>query len=179
MSCLYSSPELKALNCRPWRSFRIDPRARLGRIVDGCRSKPYRYRRPSRSAKTRSPPAGAMPANPSIQPAKTSPVLLRKSSSAIQAFVRFAVTPAAQLLESQSRSLGPAFRNLSSGVALALRTAAVHPYNTGPAPMLWAERSRSRGIFQEVFAFQSGFIAAFFEPPRPVKYRPGPLLAHL
>jgi hypothetical protein len=37
---------------------------------------------------------------PFIQPAKTSPALLRKSSSAIQAFVRFAVTTAAQLLES-------------------------------------------------------------------------------
>jgi hypothetical protein len=35
---------------------------------------------------------------PFIQPAETSPVLSRKSSSAIQAFVRFAVTPAAQLL---------------------------------------------------------------------------------
>jgi hypothetical protein len=69
---------------------------------------------------------------PFIQPAKTSPALLRKSSSAIQAFVRFAVTTAAQLLESQSRSLGPAVRNLSPGVALALirvaRTSAFHPW---------------------------------------------------
>src|SRR5262249_34440080 len=43
---------------------------------------------------------------------------------------------------------------------------------SGPAPVLWSERSRSQGIFQEVFAFQAGFMAAFLAPKGPLESLP-------
>ena len=181
MSCLYSSPELKAFNLSPLTI--VPNRVRTG--LDGiarCRSKPSEavdHRVQQR--RVPNPPAHA--SEPFILPANTSPVFLRKSSSAIQAFVRLRSHPRRSFIKSQSRPLGPAFRNLSSGAALALRsvarTSAFTRSTTGPAPMLWPERSRSRGIFQEVFTFQSGFMAAFFALPRPAEYQPGRLLPDL
>ena len=88
--------------------------------------------------------------------------LLRKSSSANQAFVRFTVessTAPAIALNSTC------FRNLSSG-GLSFRELWPHPHRltgaSNPGPMLWAERSRSRGIFQGVFLRSKGTLSGHF-----------------
>ena len=71
-----------------------------------------------------------------------------------QAFVRFAVE-AAQLSKAIALNQDLRFGTFRSGRALALRTLASTRSIYGasnPGPMLWAERSRSRGIFQVVFS---------------------------
>jgi hypothetical protein len=172
MSCLYSSPELKAFTCRlgdrsESRLYRSRPHRQMPlKTYEAVDHRVQQRRVPH-------PPAHA--SEPFIQPANTSPIFLRKSSSAIQAFVRLRSHPRRSYIKSQSRPLGPAFRNLSSGAALALesvaRTSAFTRSITGPAPMLCPERSRSGAIFQEIFAFQSGFMGAFFELLPPLEYR--------
>ena len=85
-----------------------------------------------------------------------------------QAFVRFAVGSSAAL-NSHRASVGPAFWNLSLGAgSLALRTLAFTRSIYGasnPGPMLWAERSRSRGIFQVIFCISIGLYEGNFRPP--------------
>ncbi len=81
-----------------------------------------------------------------------------------QAFVRLRPSEAAPALYKPSRSTGPAFWNLLPGEALTLRELAVARTTTGPAPMLWAKRSRSRGIFQVVFVSHPAFYGGIFRP---------------
>ena len=110
------------------------------------------------------PPAHA--SEPFIQPANTSPIFLRKSSSAIQAFVRLRSHPRRSYIRANRARLdlrsGTFHPERLSPESVAKASAFTRSI-TGPAPMLWPERSRSRAIFQEIFAFQSGFMGAFFE----------------
>jgi hypothetical protein len=79
---------------------------------------------------------------------------------------------AAQLWE-LSRWNGPSFWNPSPGAALALRTPAFRPSHPRCLHRCWPVRSRSRGIFQVVFAPHPGFYGGIFRlatalaiPPR-------------
>ena len=124
----------------------------------------------------------SQPAGPNHSPAKTSPkgpqssaclskpcvtasrdCFLHKSSSAISGFRSLCGREqhSSQLL----RSIGPAFWNLSLG-GLSLRELWPPPvitYGAGnPGPMLWPERSRSRGIFQGVFLRSNRTLSGHF-----------------
>ena len=127
-----------------------------------------------------------------ISPAKTSTGFSRDLSSAISGFRSLCGREQRSSLK-PSRSIGPAFWNLSLGRALALRTLAhrqhiLSAHSTGiygasnPGPMLWPERSRSRGIFQVVFLHSnwalSGQFSARDRPPNAGQIGFGRLLAH-
>jgi hypothetical protein len=102
-----------------------------------------------------------------IQPAKTSTGFSREFSSAISGFRSLCGRKQRSSLK-PSRSIGPAFWNLSLGAgSLALRTLAFTRsiYEAGnPGPMLWAERSRSRAIFQAIFSIPIGLYEGNFRP---------------
>ena len=144
---------------------------RVTRSESPCRSDPCRFQ-PSSSTKTRSPPADVTASEPFVQPVKTSPVFLRRSSSAISGF-RSICGRKRRSSHQPSRSIRPAFRNLSPGAAGRENPGDFARFISGPAPVLWPERSRSQRIFQEVFAFRVGFIAAFFAPRSPGECPPG------
>src|ERR1700712_4133670 len=108
--------------------------------------------------------------------------MLRKSSCCVslqaqyQAFVRFAVesSTASAIALNWTCVLEPFTRR-----ALVSRTLAspVTSYGaSNPGPMLWAERSRSRAIFQVVFW---DFIGAFCGPRRPLECPPDRLSGRL
>jgi hypothetical protein len=88
----------------------------------------------------------------------TSPGLSREVSSAISGFRSLCGRQRRSSLK-PSRSIGPAFWNLSIGAGSRSENSGLHPQypsgaSTGPAnpgPTLCAERSRSRRIFQVVF----------------------------
>jgi hypothetical protein len=88
----------------------------------------------------------------------TSPGLSREASSAISGFRSLCGRQQRSSLK-PSRSIGPAFWNLSLGAGSRSENSGLHPQypsgaSTGPAnpgPTLYAERSRSRWIFQVVF----------------------------
>ena len=118
----------------------------------------------------------AFPSNPALPPAApnhsacqnkpkcsqalvfTSPGLSREISSAISGFRSLCGRQQRSSLK-PSRSIGPAFWNLSIGAGSRFENSGLHPQypsgaSTGPAnpgPTLCAERSRSRRIFQVVF----------------------------
>ena len=126
---------------------------------------PADVRRPSRSTKTRSPPA-------SIHCQRTHSYRLPKQAqlccvslqAQYQAFVRFAVesSTAQAIALDWTCVLEPFTRR-----ALDSRTLAPTRYYGGgnPGPMLWAERSRSRGIFQVIFCISIGLYEGNFRPP--------------
>jgi hypothetical protein len=106
-----------------------------------------------------------------------------------QAFVRFCGRARRSSLK-PSRSIDLRFGTFHSGRALAFRELWPPPaislrgiYGaSNPGPMLWAERSRSGGIFQEVFLHANWALSRQFSAP----YRPwnarqvgfGRVLAH-
>jgi hypothetical protein len=75
------------------------------------------------------------PANQSFSLPKQARFFLRKSLSAIQAFVRFCGRKQRSSLGHRAQ-LDLRFGTFSSGAALALRTLAFTRWTTGPAPML-------------------------------------------
>ena len=178
-SCLAFIPALKLLPVMPSLAVIADPPRALTRTESRCQSHiPCRFCQPSRSTKTRSPPPAFTPAGPNHSACQNSQVhvgFLRKSSSAISGFRSLCGREQRSSLK-PSRSIGPAFWNLSLGRALALRTLAFTRSIYGasnPGPMLWPERSRSRAnIPSGFFAFQSGFIGAIFGPRRPAECPP-------
>ena len=88
-----------------------------------------------------------------IPPAKTSTGFLREFSSAISGFRSLCGRKRRSSLK-PSRSTRPAFWNLSLGAGSRFENAGLSPYSsTGPVTLdrCWAERSRSRGIFQVLF----------------------------
>ena len=171
MSCLYSSPELNYPNRRP-----VPDRRATGALFTRSESRRHSESVPISSTvvfnKDAFPIADVTASEPFVQPVKTSPVFLRRSSSAISGF----------------RSIcGRKRRSFRSAIALN-STRVSEPFTrhdwqgkpwylarfvSGPAPVLWPERSRSERIFQEVFASRTGFRAAFFGPQRPGECPPG------
>jgi hypothetical protein len=118
------------------------------------RSIPHRFAL-RRSQQRRVPQQSSVRRRPHqvIPPAKTSTGFEREFSSAISGFRSLCGRKRRSSLK-LSRLNRPAFWNLSLGRALALRTLASTRSVYGasnPGPMLWTERSRSRGIFQVVF----------------------------
>ena len=82
MSCLYSSPEVKRTKMKVTRRSLGERAAVTHAHRFRCSCCHYRCRRPSRSTKTRSPPAGLIAG----EPVQLSVVFLRKSSSAKSGF---------------------------------------------------------------------------------------------
>ena len=116
----------------------------------------------SRSTKTRSPPASLYRQRTNhFSLPKQARVFLRKSSSAISGF-RSLCGRKQRSSVSYRAQLHQRFGTFSPGAALALRTLAFTRWLTGPAPMLWPERSRSRGIFQVVFSAPIGLLWRHF-----------------
>ena len=185
MSCLYSSPEVASLGLSLSWSFR---RSWFGNVVVSqyrrfvMSLRPIRHalHAPNRSAvkfhtdfavrrgqQRRVPqqPGVRRPVHRFIQPAKTSTGFSRDFSSAISGFRSLCGRKQRSSLK-PSRSIGPAFWNLSLGAgSLALRTLAFTRSIYGasnPGPMLWAERSRSRGIFQAISCIPIGLYEGNF-----------------
>ena len=132
--------------------------ARATRTESQCSSIPQRFCRTSRSTNTRSPTVQrTRRLHQIISPAKTSTDFSRDFSSAISGFRSLCGRQQRSFMK-PSRSIGPAFWNLSLGAGSRLRTLAFARKSlrgiygaSNPGPMLWGERSRSRGIFQVVF----------------------------
>ena len=152
--------ESRTLNSR----HRFTDRARIVRSRPGS-STPHGFRRTSRSTKTRSPTAQRTPPAciKSIRLPKQAQVSSVSFQAQYQAFVRFAVGSSAALSAialDWTCVLEPFTRR-----ALVSRTLAspVTSYGaSNPGPMLWAERSRSRGIFQAVFLRPNRTLSGLF-----------------
>jgi len=116
--------------------------------------------------------------NQVIPPAKTSTGFSREFSSAISGF-RSLCGQEQRSSFSHRAQLDLRFGTFHSGRALALRTLATirniskslrgNCGASNPGPMLWPERSRSRGIFQAVFLYPNralwGLFSARDRPP--------------
>ena len=142
-------------------------------------SVPQRFYRNSQSARTRSPTAQASAGGCINHSARqTSTGFLREYSSAISGF-RSLCGQEQRSSFSHRAQLDLRFGTFHSGRALALRTLATirniskslrgNCGASNPGPMLWPERSRSRGIFQAVFLYPNralwGLFSARDRPP--------------
>ena len=104
-----------------------------------------------------------------IPPAKTSTGFSREFSSAISGFRSLCGREQRSFLK-PSRSIGPAFWNLSLGAGSRFENSGLHPqYPFGsicgasnPGPMLYMERTRSGGIFQVVFSRSNQALSGRF-----------------
>ena len=162
MSCLYSSPEvtsfeLLALDYRCHRRFvmrralRAPNRSAVYFHTDFTVRRGQLRRAPLQSSAYRR-------LRRIIQPAKTSTGFSREFSSAISGFRSLCGRKQRSSLK-PSRSIGPAFWNLSLGAGSRFENSGPHPQypqrvSTGPATLdrcCKAERSRFGGIFQVVF----------------------------
>lgn len=114
MSCLYSSPELKPPDCRF-----VEPGNRRARACQRSEVRRSSRSLPISSAvvfKRRVPHHRRLRRRTFVQPVKTCPVFLRRSSSAISGF-RSICGRKRRSSHRPSRSIRPAFRNLSPGAA--------------------------------------------------------------
>ena len=147
MSCLYSSPEVSSLEVKP-RVKRLESQilsCRLSRLIRTVRRAPsahvlcssisHGFCRTSQSTKTRSPAirrsrAGCAKSFSLRKQARMSHVKIQAQSQ-----LSFALRSQWRSSQKPSRSIGPAFWNLSIGRALALRslTSSVEP--TGPVTL--------------------------------------------
>ena len=120
-----------------------------------------------------------------ISPAKTSTGFLREFSSAISGFRSLCGQEQRSSLK-PSRSIRPAFWNLfpRDGLSLVRTLASTRSIYgaSNPGPMLWPERSRSGGIFQEVFLHSNQALSRQFSardrPRNARKIGFGRVLAH-
>ena len=168
MSCLYSSPEVWIVVVAVDSP---DP-ARVMRTGQQRSLIPDKFCRTSRSTKTRSQQTSRYRwLHQFIPPARTSTGFSRDRSNAISGFRSLCGRKQRSSLK-PSRSTGPAFWNLSLGAGSRFENSGLHPqYPFGgidgasnPGPMLWPERSRSRGIFQVVFYIPIGLYGGGFRP---------------
>ena len=141
------------------------------RAESRCGSASCRFRQ-RRVQQRRVPhPPASIASEQSFSLPKQARFFLRKSSSAISGFRSLCG-------RKQRSSVGHRaqfdlrFGTFSPGAALAMRTLTITlaftRRTTGPAPMLCPERSRSRGIFQEVFCAPIGLLWRHFS----ARYRP-------
>src|SRR6267142_3202851 len=177
MSCLYSSPEVTNLellaalviSLRLSWSWSLGPMRHTSRAPNRSAVRFHTDFAIRRSQQRRVPQqsSGRRWLSQIIPPAKTSTGFSRDLSSAISGF-RSLCGRKQRSFQKPSRLIGPAFWNLSLGAgSLVLRTLAFTRSIYGasnPGPMLWAERSRSRGIFQVIFYISIGLYEGNFRP---------------
>src|ERR1700678_4012769 len=187
MSCLYSSPEVKNLEVKSL-GFRLgfspsSPRRLVWQASGATNHSAVQFHRDFTATRNRQ---GRIPQQRKLLPAAASIILLAKQAQVFLREYSSAISGFRSLCGQEQRSsfshraqLDLRFGTFHSGRALALRTLATirniskslrgNCGASNPGPMLWPERSRSRGIFQAVVLYPNralwGLFSARDRPP--------------